>query len=75
MWVNLLLAVVSTAVAYLLRPEPEQLEAQEFGDDIPIAEEGAEIGKVYGTVWIGSTQTVWYGDETSVAIRESGGKK
>lgn len=75
MWVNLLISVISTVVAYLLTPKPEQLEAQDFGDDIPLAEEGAEIGKVYGTVWIGSAQTVWFGNEKTVAIRSKSGKK
>ena len=72
---RLLLAVVATYVAYLLTPKPKGPEPSTLQDfDIPKAEEGTEIPKVFGTVEIKSPSVVWYGDLRLIAIKAKGKK-
>ncbi|MCV2877617.1 hypothetical protein OE699_02025 [Sedimentimonas flavescens] len=74
--VNLAISAVFSYVVYLLTPKQKPPKAATLDDfDIPRAEEGDEIGKVYGTVWIKSPQIACYGDLKSVAIKEKTGKK
>lgn len=75
-FVNLLIGFAFSYISYLLRPKPEAPKAGTLSDfNIPRSEEGAEIGKVYGGVWITDMQVVWYGDFKTEAIRSKVGKK
>lgn len=75
MW-NLVLYVVFSFITSLLTPKPPPPKAATL-DDIktPRANEGDEIGKLYGTRWLKSPQEAWHGDFRSEAIKSSGGKK
>lgn len=76
MWLNLIIGLVLSAVGFLLRPKPEQPKPSTIEDvKIPITEEGQEIGKVYGTVWLKSPQVVWYGHFRAAPIKKSRPKK
>ena len=76
MWVNLLISLVLSLVGFLLRPKPEPPKASTIEDlKIPITEEGQEIGKVYGTVWLKAPQIVWYGDFDADPIKKKQPKK
>lgn len=76
MWWNLVIGLIFTAISWLLRPKPEPPQAATIGDfNVPITEEGAEVGKVYGTVWVTKPQVVWYGDYDTVPIKSKQGKK
>lgn len=74
--INILIGLAFSVVAALLRPKPQAPAAGTLGDfDIPRAEEGAEIGKVYGTVRIKSPQVADFGDFGTVPIKSKQGKK
>lgn len=76
MWWNLILGVVMTVISWLLRPKPEPPKAGTLADfNAPKAEEGAELGWVYGTVWIKDPQVHWYGDWRTIPVKTSEGKK
>ena len=54
-------------------PEPPAASLEDFG--APVAEDGKELNVIFGTVWLKSSNVVWYGDLRSKAIRKKGGKK
>lgn len=74
MW--FLIGALVLGISFLLiraQPKSEPITAGEV--DIPKVEEGEEIGRIYGTYWIGDAQVHWFGDVEAVAIRKKGGKK
>lgn len=74
MWWLVGLLVVGVSLLLIRPPETEPLLAGEV--DIPKAEEGEALGRVYGTVWLSDPQVHWWGDVSAVPIhQESGGKK
>ena len=80
MGVDLLWLAVSLAfsiLSYLLTPKPKPPAAptvEKF--DIPNAEQGQVIPKVYGTAWLNSPIVAWYGDVGAYPIKaEQEGKK
>lgn len=80
MWQKILLQIVVGAilswVGSLFAPKQEPPKAADLGDfNIPKAEEGAEIGKVFGTVTIRDPHVAAYGDLRSEPIRSKAGKK
>lgn len=72
---NLLIGLAATVIAAVLsyRKPTDTLEAGEV--DFPKAEEGDEIGKVFGTVWVEDPQVHWFGDIKTVAIVEKGPRR
>lgn len=76
MWLNLALLVVSALVTYALTPKPPGPKPASIEDvDAPTAEDGRPIPVVFGTVWLGGPNVVWYGDLNVVPIVKAGGKK
>lgn len=76
MWTNLIIGLVMSLIGVLLRPKPEQPKPSTIDDvKIPITEEGQEVGKVYGTVWMKAPQVVWYGDFQASPIKKKQPKK
>ena len=79
MWATIgriLLGTVLSWVASLFAPKPEPPKAGTLEDfSIPKAEEGDEIGKVFGTVVIRKSQVAAHGDLRSEEIRDKAGKK
>lgn len=76
MWAYLgrfLLTVAATALAYILTPKPKVKSPNASDIDIGRPEQGAIIGKPYGSPWC-TPQIIWWGDVKFDAIRE-GGKK
>lgn len=63
-------------ISALLAPKPEAPKASTLDDfNIPKADEGSEIGKVFGTVTIRAPHVAAYGDLRTEAIRSDAGKK
>lgn len=76
MWWNLVFGLVLSYISWLLTPVPEPPEAGTLADfKIPRTEQGAELGLVYGTVWIRDPQVHWYGDFATKPIKSKQGKK
>lgn len=72
----LITAAVGAFIAYIFRPKPEPpdpADASQF--TLPRVDEGTEIGRVYGTVWINSPRVHWFGDYDNEAIKDKQGKK
>lgn len=65
---QLFVGIFLAVVAAFLAPRPPKPEPGKLGD-IPRTEEGADIPRIYGTVWIKSPNVVWYGDFDTVAIK------
>lgn len=75
-FVNLLISLAFSYVAYLLSPKPKPPKPATLDDfDIPKADEGQAIGKVFGTVLIRDATVHWYGDLKTKAIKQKSGKK
>lgn len=68
----LVLAVVSFAISYLLRPKIGQSPAQSAeppGEaEMPTVAEGGEVPVFFGVVWTGDPSVVWWGD-ASISTR------
>jgi hypothetical protein len=67
--------LVTLVISYALSPKP-QVDPPAALEDIkvPSADEGKEIGVVFGTVWIESPNVVWYGDLHAAPIKAKGKK-
>lgn len=73
---KLIVGLIFTFIAYALAPKPKPPAAATLEDfDIPKADEGDAIGKVFGTVLIRNATVHWYGDLKTEAIKEKSGKK
>ena len=74
-WPYIVQLVIAYAVSYFLAPKPQNAKPASFKDiQAPTAEEGIEIGVLFGTRDI-APNCVWYGDLRTVPIRKKGGKK
>ena len=68
-------AVIVVILAVALQPKPPGAKPSALSDiDVPTAEEGRPIPKVFGTYVVQSPNIVWYGDLGYRAIKSSGGK-
>jgi hypothetical protein len=62
-WVYLAVAVAVAVVAVVMMPKPPGVAPPSLSEfDIPTAEPGREIPKVWGRRRIKSPNIVWYGD-------------
>jgi citrate lyase beta subunit len=63
-FIALLIAVVLTAVSYVLMPKPKQPKpaAAQQADD-PVAEAGKPVGVVQGTITISELNVLWFGEK------------
>jgi hypothetical protein len=76
MWWNVVLWVVTTVISYALQPKPQSQKPAQLKDiQTPTAEEGRELGVLFGTRDIQAPNSVWYGHLRTKAIRKKGGKK
>lgn len=63
MWITLILFLVSTAIAILLRPEVKtEVPAVEDMED-PTADAGRPIPVVFGTMTVNGLNVLWFGDK------------
>lgn len=71
MWWYIAVFIVALVVAYAMAPKPQNAKPMGL-DDIttPTAEEGREIGVLFGTRLIEGSNLVWYGDLRTEAIRK-----
>lgn len=79
-WVNwvvqIVIVIVAAIVAIAMAPKPPMPKPAALEDfDVPTAEEGRPIAKVFGEVLIKDPNNLWYGDLSSEPIKKKGGKK
>lgn len=79
-WINFVIqiaiVIVAAVVAAAMAPKPPQPKPAALGDfDVPTAEEGRPIAKVFGEMLIRDPNNLWYGDLSSDPIKKKGGKK
>ena len=70
---SLILLVITTVLAELLRPKPniENARPRGLGDfDFPTATEGRVVPIVFGRVMLQAPNVVWFGDFTAAPIKE-----
>ena len=68
--------IVAMVVGYAMLPKPQTSPPPGLNSvQVTTAEEGREIGVLFGTKEISGPNIVWYGDFRSVAIKKKGGKK
>jgi hypothetical protein len=71
MWVQLVLMLASMAISYASRPKPKNAKSAGLSEfQISTAEDGRELGVLFGTRRIKSPNVVWYGDLRSTPIRK-----
>ena len=76
MWDVFLFWVATTALSYLLRPEPEQPKPAALKDfNVPTADEARDIMVIFGTCWVPDPNCVWYGDLRAEPIPAPDGDK
>lgn len=74
-WVYLIVMLVIAIYSWVNRPKPQNAKPPALADfDVPTAEEGREVCKVFGTVWIDDPNVLWFGDLRYTPIQASGGK-
>lgn len=72
MWFFVAVFVVALVVAYAMIPKPQNAKPAAFDEfEVPQAQEGGEIGWLFGTRMITGSNLVWYGDLKTQAIRRS----
>lgn len=59
---QLAIAVISFALAYILRPKPTKQTKSEETVEFPSVAEGVEIPVFFGVVWSSDATVVWWGD-------------
>ncbi len=68
-------AIVVAVLAFALQPKPPESTPSSLREgDIPTAEEGKAIPKVFGKRIIQSPNIVWYGDLGYNKVKKSGSK-
>lgn len=68
-------AIIVVILAIALAPKPPGQKPPSLGDlDIPTAEQGRAIPKVFGTYVVQSPNIVWYGNLSYNKVTSSGGK-
>ncbi len=71
----LIFAVIVVIAAVALQPKPPQLAPPELTElNIPTAEQGKPVPKVFGRRIVQSPNIVWYGDLGYNKVKASGGK-
>lgn len=75
MWWYVAVWVVSFVAAYYLTPKPSQTVSPSSEINVNTAEVGKEIGVLFGTRTIKSSNIVWYGDLKVSSVKKKGGKK
>lgn len=74
--VQLVIVIVAAVVAVAMAPKPPQPKPAALQDfDVPTAEEGRPIPKVFGEMWVRDPNVLWYGDLRAIPIKKKGGKK
>lgn len=75
-WWYIVVFIVALVAAYAMMPKPQSQPPAGLNDiKAPTAEEGREIGVLFGTRDVEGPNVVWYGDLKVVPIRKKGGKK
>lgn len=76
-WVNFLIQlaimIVSALISYALAPKPKDAEVAKA--NVPVAEEGKGIERVYGTVWFDDPFILGFKQLGTIPIKAKGGKK
>lgn len=75
MFVTLIISAIVVVAAFLLAPKPPEPKPASLDEiDVPTAEEGRAIPKIFGTYVVKSLNTTWYGDLGYKAVKSKGGK-
>lgn len=74
MWVQILVSVVVSVVAYLITPKPKTQAPTAGQLDIPSPKLGDPVPVVFGKVWITDPAISYYGNSSTQAIKSKGGK-
>lgn len=76
-WINFLvqlaIMIVSALISYALAPKPKDAEVAKA--NVPVAEEGKGIERVYGTVWFEDPFILGFKQLGTIPIKAKGGKK
>ncbi len=74
MWNWVAALIISTAISLIFRPRPPSAKPGQV--QVPVAEEGRKVRRIYGTVWIDDPQQLGFKKIDTDRIRKkSGGKK
>jgi hypothetical protein len=75
-WAHVAILIVSALITYALTPKPPQPKPAALADfDVPTAEEGKPICKIFGEYLVEDPNVLWYGDLSSKPIKKKTGKK
>lgn len=73
--VQIVIMIVAAVVAASMAPKPPVPKPAALSDlDVPQAEEGKPIPKVFGTCWVRDPNVLWYGDLATTPIKQKTGK-
>lgn len=76
-WINfviqLAIMIISALISYALAPKPKDAEVAKA--NVPVAEEGKGIERVYGTVWFEDPFILGFKQLGTIPIKAKGGKK
>ncbi|MGD7115042.1 hypothetical protein ACQCR8_25495 [Ralstonia pseudosolanacearum] len=76
MYIQIIILIVALIVAIALAPKPPIPKPPALSDfDVPVAEQGRDIPWLFGEGYVRGYNVVWYGDLSTWAIKEKGGKK
>ena len=74
MWYLVVLLIVVVAAVSLQPKPPEAKPAQLTDIDVPTAEQGRPVPKVFGRCILQSPNVIWYGDLGYNKVKAKGGK-
>jgi hypothetical protein len=73
--VSVVTTAIGAAITALTRPKPTAPTPATLADlDVPTAEDGRAVPRVFGTRWVKAPNVLWYGDLAVEPITDSVGK-
>lgn len=73
--ISVVTTAISAAITALTRPKPTAPTPATLADlDVPTAEDGRAVPRVFGTRWVKAPNVLWHGDLLVTPIHNSVGK-
>lgn len=74
-WIYLIVMLIVLIASVALMPKPKSAPPPALGDyQVPTADDGRDVGMIFGTVWIDDPNIINYGQLTTRPIYATSGK-
>lgn len=74
MFVQIMISLIISAIAYALTPKPKVTSPIAGNLDVPMPQLGQPISVIFGRVWLKGAAVSYYGNARTTTIKAEGGK-